>query len=367
MIDWLTLTISHDEISEETRAYFDSLSDMIIRIDNDGQEVWRTSAAVPLRSDSHGLTLKSGTNGVTLMGSPARITQNNNIFGKRCVVECAHDMINFVQNHTGHALPLDLNLWKCTRIDVTLNHIMDSEEDVKYALEEMANANGGRFRVMNHGSTVYWNKTSQHLSGKAYAKGAHVRHMIKKTSRQLNRKALEGKDTARERASLFSATHEEIFVSNHILRLELKLGNKKMRQLDKPWHHLTIEELEQMNVIYFEKIIGNEIKKTITEDNIVSELVNSGLTERQAKAARTTWVMIQKTSYDWVYNNMSRATFYRHKKQLEKIGFGLADFQSGKITNIASQLPSHLKKESKPIIICEPVHTLHEALNKLQA
>lgn len=142
----------------------------ILKISANGETEWETFARESIKSDSHQLTISIGSC-IEITGSPARLMSGNNVFGSLDIRRCAQHMINFAALHLGVVLPARVQLWRCTRIDITRNYAMRSLQEVHQALDYLKHVDMAHQKASSHHSTVMWGKGSQLHSGKAYAKG----------------------------------------------------------------------------------------------------------------------------------------------------------------------------------------------------
>lgn len=82
----------HLYLSEEIRQIFNEKQDKIVRISPDGEKVWEISARTSIRSDSHQVIARLGSN-LEIMGSPARVMHTDNVFGSSDINVCFNAMI----------------------------------------------------------------------------------------------------------------------------------------------------------------------------------------------------------------------------------------------------------------------------------
>jgi II/X family phage/plasmid replication protein len=150
-----------------------------------GEVRWETQAWDSMRSDSHGVAFQVGSDRLRFQGSPARaIADGNAVFGAGAagaldVAGCVQAMGAVLGPGLDIALP-GVECFNVTRVDVTQNILLSALADVRAALAILRNCEGGRYRVNQPaGDTVYWSKGSSLRSGKAYAKGPHLRHLMK--------------------------------------------------------------------------------------------------------------------------------------------------------------------------------------------
>jgi II/X family phage/plasmid replication protein len=309
MIDWLTLRLSLDYFDMSTREQLRASSARICRIEPTGEIAWEIAARERLRSDTHSLTVRVGGD-VEISGSPARLGQSNNVFGTGDILDCFSRMVSWASECMKLALPLNPELWRVTRVDVTHNYDLGDAASVRQALNYLRHAEGGRYQVKTSSESVYWSPKSRLRAGKAYHKGPHVRYQVE-----------------REQAEL---TDAQLALCDRILRLELRLGGQYWRErVDKKWYQWTEAEFDDVHREYFEKFIGDvEIAQV---DDVLEKLKEVAPTEGQALAAYRTWLLVQERGLESARLLLPKNTFYRHKRVLNAAGLSWADFQARNI------------------------------------
>jgi II/X family phage/plasmid replication protein len=308
MYDWLTLkrdvkTEEYDRISE----YLSTRPHIVKWTPATGEIEWSQPVRESIRSDSHQVTIHVTHNTITISGSPARsMGYDCNVFGSSDLQEC----INSHLTTANAVLPFKLGRpedFRITRLDITENYDMGGKAEVRQSLAYLRQFDGGRYRVQSKSETVYWGSGSSLRSGKAYAKGDHLRYE--------NRKGALHSD-------------QRIQLADRLLRLELKLGNKWFsRKRQEEVNILEYDYQAEFND-YFSKLIGTlEVK----EMNLKEKLVEVSPTEGQALAAYRTWALIQSIGHMEARESMPKATWYRHAKMLRDAGIGWGDMAAGKV------------------------------------
>jgi II/X family phage/plasmid replication protein len=271
-------------------------------------------------------------------------------------------MVVFIKSQVGLDLPQDPLLWSVSRVDVTGNLLLDDLAAVRVALRLLRECEGGRYRVSQQaGDTVYWSHRSRLRSGKAYAKGPHIRY-------QISQKGYTGRPYA----------SSELELLDRLLRLELKLGSQWLRErAGKPWHQLTPDDLRSQWREYFEKMIG---ESEMTEENLFDRISQAAeairleknrsaldkydelasklepaeqlrlkpprqveSSEGMAKAAYAFYLLIQKEGWQKVRELHSRnskpsQTYYRNLSVLHRAGLGDMDISSGNVVPIRRKI-----------------------------
>ncbi|MBL1142718.1 MAG: hypothetical protein HND53_11870 [Proteobacteria bacterium] len=322
MIDWLTLKLDASLLSPEVRNIFRQKQDMILRLSPEGEKIWEIPARTAIRSDSHQVVARMGSD-LEILGSPARVMHSNNVFGSSNIIECFNAMREFICKELEIILPSKPEVWRLTRADITENYLLDSLTEVKQALNYLRHAEGGRYQIRTTAESVYWSPKSRLRSGKAYAKGPHLDY-------QLNKKQI-------------TITPEQLEIAQRILRLELSLKSQFWRDRSlKPWYDYKDSELRQIHNDYFSQFIGHV--ELAQNDDILDKL-NSITTQGQAFAAYRTWKLIKSDGMESARSLMPKSSWYRHKKLLNKAGLSWADFNNANI----------VKLEKRTILLNNPI------------
>lgn len=329
MIDWLTLKLPRNMVSPEDWAnvaeHFGQLAfiERLEHISNDdeghvfrGLVKWAKPKRESLRSDTHAVVVCPAYE-FEICGSPARCMSGNNVFGSGDIRYCALAMIYHVNRVLGVNLSTDLKQWRCTRIDVTHNYDLGGPAEVRQALTYLRLTEGGHKAVSTEqgAETVYWNKRSQLRGAKAYHKGPHL--------------------TKQCRKNLAEASDEEQSLAARLLRLELSLKHKWLREdCKKAWHELTESDLDELHNDYFGTLIGNveviEMDRPIIERFIEAAKL-SGRTEGRGKAAFGTWCRIKAEGLRNVQESMPKGTWWEHKRIMFDAGLTWADLQASNV------------------------------------
>ena len=321
LIDWLTCRLERSDCPDWPGwSVVDGLGDRVVRYcAASGELRWETSAWDSVRSDSHQLSYRAHGDALWMQGSPARAQgDGDTVFGPGgldivnafsamgqllCRVLCLPDLPHY-------------SIWRVSRIDVTGTYALDSLEIVRQALTTLRGAEGGRYRVSQQaGDTVYWSHRSRLRSGKAYAKGPHLRY-------------LSGKPTYTGR----TYTAQEHDFADRLLRLELTLGAQWIRErCSCPWFDLSAADLHTEWENYFGRLLGEGVD--VTKQNIHQKIINAAPTVRQGDSAARTWALIQTTGWQSVRDGMSRNTWYRHLRILRSAGLSDTDISSGVVVD----------------------------------
>jgi II/X family phage/plasmid replication protein len=325
LIDWITARIDFLHLDEESRVLALNLGDRIQRYcPKTGEVVYETFAWDSIRSDSHQLSIKASSQGVSIMGSPARLCGDGcSVFGSGAsssldILGCLIRAASVVYHSTGIRLPTQPDLWHVTRIDVTDNFLLADLAEVRSALRILRDCEGGRYRVSQQaGDSVYWSQTSRMRKGKAYAKGPHLEYLTKK-------RGYSGKE--------YSKT--DIEKASRLLRMELTLGREFLKRHD--WKTLTPERLTEEWNAYFKRMIGDAEMKS--DSDVKGRIMAAAETEGRGKAAYGCWLIIQSEGWERARESFAKVTWYRHLKVLRSAGLGDADIAVGNVVPLRQRI-----------------------------
>lgn len=317
LIDWVTARIPLDRLTPEARTAALELGDRVCcYCPKTGLVRYETHRWESVRSDSHQISVRAGTD-LWLQGSPARIIGNGcAVFGSGPsaaldLIGCVQRMAAFVGSQLGVSLPPVTDAWLVSRVDITGNLALDSLAEVRTALAVLRDVEGGRYRVSQQaGDTVYWSHRSKLRSGKAYAKGPHLRYLMKNPK-------YDGHQ--------YDAG--DIALADNLLRLELKLGREWFAR--NPWKTATPAALTAEWNNYFLRMIGGV--EVDTDNDLQERIIAAADTEGQGRAAFGCWVMIQNEGWERAREFFSKTTWYRNLKILRAAGLGDADISAGKV------------------------------------
>ncbi len=330
LIDWVTARLPSDHFHRSEWDHLRSFSDRILRYNpTSGEQVWETAAWESIRSDSHQLSFRIGSDALWVQGSPARVMGDGDaVFGSGASSEL--NLIGCIDRMSAYAFQqFDIEPrahatdWIVSRIDVTGNLLLDSLEDVRDALRILRDVEGGRYRVSQQaGDTVYWSHRSRIRSGKAYAKGPHLTYQMKKNRKYEGREYQIG----------------EIELASRLLRLELSLKSQLLREdrLGKPWYELTSGDLYEQWNDYFGRMIGDSEMKN--DADLKQKIIEAAPTEGQGKAAYGCWTLIKSEGWERAKEMCAKRTWYRNLKILRAAGLADADFSAGRVVEFRRRI-----------------------------
>ena len=336
LIDWMTLSTDASLLDPCTVMKLTSKQDRMMRISPDGEVKWVMPCRTNIRSDSHQITVRIGSY-LDIQGSPARTKgTRDNIFGEADPVDAFLDVIRFLTDVIEAPLPYDPRSWKLTRMDVTGNFDLGSLANVRQALNYLRHVEGGRYQVKTEAETVYWSKSSRLRAGKAYAKGPHMRYLLKKGHADL--------------------TPDQLSLVDRLLRLEMRLGAQFWRErADRRWYEWSSEQLYEQFTAYFGQFIG---KVEIVEvHKLLDELMKVAPTPGLAKAAYRTWLLIQSHGVEEARELTAKRTWHRHKRLLQQCGVSWADFHHRTLVPF----------RRKTIVLSDPVRSWEDLIARSQS
>lgn len=334
LIDWLSLRLDRSRCEGWPGwASLENYGDRILRINPlTGDVRWAVSAWDSIRSDSHQISIRSTGSSFYIQGSPARVMgSGDTVFGSgedgRSIRVCAQSMLDYVARKLSLFGIPSLDFWSCSRIDITCNYDLGSLPDVRIALRELRDIEGGRYRVSQvAGDTVYWSHSSKRRSGKAYAKGPHLRYLM-------DQKTYSG----------CSYSDLDFRLADRLLRCELKLGSAYFHDLrkqrvncfDLDWQYWFDEHSS-----YFGRMVGTV--EVLDMSNVVARLMqlpdpngrHEFMPESMAKAIFRTLCTVQANGWQATREMMPKSTFMRHQQQLRKIGLGDGDISKGNVISL---------------------------------
>lgn len=334
LIDWITASLDQELCPDWVGwRVLRTWGDRILRVDASGHVVWETAAWDSVRSDSHQVMMHANRGSLRVQGSPARaMGLGDAVFGSgdggRDLCCCLVAMLGHISRAI-RVFPMPSpRLFRVSRVDVTGNYRMSSLSSVRVALSELRGVEGGRYRVSQQaGDTVYWSHLSRYRSGKAYAKGPHLRYMMRS-------KGYVG----------YQYTEDEITLAEQILRLELRLGSKFWNEYPKPWYSVRWDELQCCHSGYFERMLGSESMGEAVRGVdmcFVEKCVNVAPSVGQGKAAARTWAVIQSCGWQAARDSMPKSSWYRHLSILRAAGLGDADISAGRVISLRRPLVLH--------------------------
>ncbi len=323
LLDWITARVPLELLTAEARDKVRQLGDRVCcYCPKTGDVRYETSKWDSVRSDSHQVVARAASD-LWIQGSPARVIADGcTVFGAGAsaaldLVAALDRMVAFLESVVGVDLP-PARCWIVSRVDVTGNLLLGSVEEVRSALSILRGVEGGRYRVSAQaGDTVYWSNKSKLRKGKAYAKGPHLRHLIKQ-------KNYTGKPY----------NENEITFAQKLLRLELTLGREWFAR--NPWLQVTAEQLKSQWDEYFGRMIGGA--EVTADSDLQEKIMAAAPSQGQGRAAFGCWFMIQIEGWERAREFFSKPTWYRHMKILRDAGLRDADISAGRVVQLRRRI-----------------------------
>lgn len=301
-----------------------------------GAVVWERVAWDSIRSDSHQISIYADGGVLRICGSPARVLgSGDTVFGfgdaGRDLRYCVDAMVDFVKTRICLSDVPDIRLWSVSRVDVTCNYYLGSLPNVRIALKELSGTDGGRYRVsQTAGDTVYWSNSSALRSGKAYAKGPHLRYMVKQPT-----------------YTGFRYSSSDLDLADGLVRLEYSLKRiffYRLRKSGVAWYNLKWSDLFGQYSDFFGCVVGTvEAVDMSSHLERLMEMPHYNnpqrvVTESLAKAILRTLYSIQSIGRQATREMMPDSTWYVHLKYLRQLGYGDADLVKGNISYLRRQI-----------------------------
>ena len=314
-------------MSEKDRDTLSSCCGRLTKTTPDGELEWESLSFKDLRSDSNKLFIKYGSD-FLIAGSPAALSNDSNLFGSDDIEYCAYELISQACLDYGIDLSLDLNLWKCTRIDFTYNYYLGSESNVDNFLYHIKHSDIGRLIVkpFRTGCSFGSRKSKKFL--KCYNKGKHLEYLSRK-----------GK---------INIPPEIIEISKSIIRLEAQFNKRYLEEFNQSWNTLTKSQLHNAHIANFSPLIG-KVEVSDMKD-LKQSLIKVCPTPAIARISYQHFCTIKTDGYINWRDSLARSTYQRYKKYLYSAGLSPSDLQSSNI----------LPFRQKMIVLPEPVESIEE-------
>jgi II/X family phage/plasmid replication protein len=300
MIDWVTAIIpfEHEPLN----------SGSVLKVDASGEVEWETPCRLQVEgSHEHTIQVRSqGGDGegcateLVLHGNPAKYLQGHNVFGSDDVRQLVYDTFKSVCKCLG--LPVTSEVLKSVlagkyrfvRVDVNYMFELKTLADVKSwirAAEYKSKTRHGR--PSSKAGTLYWGKQSRRWSIKAYSKGEEIQG-----------------PKSHKLPEQFTDTPIFEFAQNK-LRLELVL---RAKELDK----INLADADCWSIETPYLIFNDYVKRIEMSEQIA--LTTDKLSELPHHL-RGTYILWSNGENP--RENLSKPTFYKHRKQLREYGIDI--------------------------------------------
>ncbi len=309
LIDWVSMVLEVDPTTHQ--GLVDRLAqdrDLCVKLKH-GEVATEWYPRESKRSDSHQLQVGLTKNRITLDGSPARLFSDNNVFGSSDLQDCARLMLRSASLTHGVVMP-PLSSWRLTRVDLTQNYALASAAEVRIALGQLSKVAGGHLKASTFKESVYWNRNSPLWSAKAYDKGTHLTHMVK-----------------RGRAI---ATDDQLALSSRLLRLEVTIKNRLIKDGRLSFETLTEERLMSLFLEVAEKILPANAAEVPTE-NLLADALIERFGIRKGRALFAFWCSVKSQGVEVVQEKFGRTQWFTRTRDLRSVGISLGDLNAGTI------------------------------------
>ena len=128
---------------------------------------------------------------------------------------------------------------------------------------------------------------------------------------------------------LIQYTENQLRAAEKLLRLELTLGAQWFRRHcpGGSWEEITSFQLADEWDKYFSRMIGNT--EIVNQETLIQRLKDVAPTAGRAKAALSTWSLIQAYGWEKARELNTKSTWYRNLALLHAAGLGDADISAG--------------------------------------
>lgn len=257
-----------------------------------------------------------------ICGNPAKFLQGHNVFGSNDLIGLVHgaskilfESLGLVPNDIQKKL-IETGDYYVNWIDINESFELRNQSDVQAWIKAAEFSSRTRTgRPTNKSGTLYHQKHSRYFAIKFYSKHSEI------NAGKKHGLPHELKDSGIEQWT------------ENILRAEVRLLGKELRKIgiDKAYQ-LTPQKVAELYGVYMNKII-------LTEQFRLKDEVAFQLPSR-LQATYTLW----KEGHD-IYSILSKATFYRHRKQLLEFGLDISIACQSKKSNV---VPLIRVLEAKP-------------------
>ena len=295
MIDWISVTIRQDHKPIP--------AGVVYCVTADGEEEWRSARGLSVEGSYSSKIMVRSLCQVTadkakeiyISGNPSKFLQGHNIFGSPDLESLLVAILErILPNLEIETVPLEtLRRARVSRVDFTKSIAFDNESTCRAYIRELALRAASRSgRPKTHGWTVQFQPSSKRWTVVCYHKGDEVKaHKLPKDIPY--RERLESE-------------------SMKLCRVELRLKTLELNRINaRRVADLTPERLETLYADYLGRI---EMSTNVT---LPSEILHA-----LPRPIRSTYLM-HREGVD-VSTMMSRATYYKHRRQLMAFGVDIS-------------------------------------------
>jgi len=305
-----------------TRGELEGSYDYRIRIMVDNMEYVREETITPVKVPTYWH--------IKVECSLHKLMMNHNCYGgSRDIKKSIAYLVRFLENAMNVKLPV-YYLWEVIQIDVAKAFKFKDKQICKRIMSNLKNSYYSRRKPMIFDSSVMFSGST--TTTKFYWKGPEFeKHDYKRMNKYIAREvdisySEEYGDLKRSKLVFVKMHYDKVLEKAYrIIRYECSIKNRKLKELFNTERVLVY----MLNDGTLENCSNVELRKVIKEDesmNIVrrSDLVLERLKKLYdtslANSLYSTWCQIVQFGEEKTRNEMSRATFYRHKKILIECG-----------------------------------------------
>ncbi|ALO46180.1 phage/plasmid replication protein, II/X family [Pseudohongiella spirulinae] len=297
MIDWVTAIIPFDHEPLNSGS--------VLKIAPSGEIEWESPCRIQVEgSHESGIQVRShGGNGegraseLMLHGNPAKFLQGHNVFGiddlRMLVFGAFINVCNVLKLNPDRRVyeRVAAGGYRLTRIDINYMYELPSAADVRSWLRAAEYKSKTRHgRPSSKAGTLYWGKNSRRWAIKAYSKGEEING-----------------PKSHKLPDRFSETPIAEFAQNK-LRIELTLRAKELEKIN-------LLQADEWGMKTPYQIFNDYVKRIEMSEQIA--LTTDKLSElpRHLKGTYILW-----RSGENLRENLSKPTFYKHRKELLELG-----------------------------------------------
>lgn len=309
MIDWVTCCLPCTHDPEILRG------GEVVSLTNDGELEWRTEKRLTIEgSFSAKITIKTNGGGsVLLSGNPVKFLQGHNVFGSNDLVGLVYALFRELMKKpelglspTAEELQLiESGIYDVTRVDVNETWLLRDQPQVLEFIRAIEATSTMKYRGRGQfsGDTLYFGLKSRRSTLKFYSKGLEI--------------ARKG-----HQIPLDLVTDELSDYAARALRVELQLRSLELAarglKLAANWSKLVTTAILQE---YIEKLDISEA--VMLKDDVIQTLPN------KLKPIYASWLHGED-----MRTMMSRATYYRNRRELMQYGIDIAAKSPDKKTRV---------------------------------
>lgn len=337
-------------------------------------EIWEHNGKIPEK-------VKLDYKYLEIECSVHKLMMGHNVIGGPCKLGlCVKYIVQFIEKEFDVLLP-EYNLWDIKRIDIA--HVFDFEEEknVINFLEQLKNMKYPRRNTpaCYPGTTgLYWKGYTDTI--KFYAKGAEFKkHDYKRIKKYLLKnvdnvqvKIKDENIRNKQKNIIYEKLRNNenmLIIAKKLLRIEIEVHNRKLKEIfeniDKDDYN-KYDKLQKILDDYYYERVSNMLKdckytKLINDTRGVLKKLNDSYDFNLSNSLYATWTILATQGEQFAKSIMSKASYYRHLKQLRECNIGwnqtdlkiLENIEFSPFSIFQDMLRNReLKYESKEVLEC---------------